>query len=202
MTPEIAAHAFDPFFTTKELGRGTGLGLAITYGIVQKASGHIALSSTPGVGTTFTVHLPRVELLPEAPPARASDQPTTIAKGETVLLVEDENAVRAVVERSLCEAGYHVLAAPGPGEALLTAEQHDRKIDLLLTDLVMPRMSGTDLAERLVKLRPSMRVLYMSGYAGEALSRRGMKESDVNLLNKPFTEGELLARVRKALAGR
>jgi two-component system, cell cycle sensor histidine kinase and response regulator CckA len=199
MTPEVARHAFEPFFTTKTQGTGTGLGLAITYGIVQKAAGHIALETTEGAGTRFCIHLPLTEAKGASDVESVPPSNDTSGRGETILLVEDETAVRAVVERVLSEAGYEVLVAPGPGEALLVAEQH-RAIHLLLTDVIMPRMSGTDLAERLRKLRPGLPVVFMSGYAGDALTSRGVNEEKVDLLHKPFTEAELLERIRKVLS--
>jgi PAS domain S-box-containing protein len=200
MEQEVAAHAFEPFFTTKAPGAGTGLGLAITYGIIDKASGQITLESTPGVGTTFTIHLPLA-----APPTRPKSRPRAALRaelsrdgqGETLLVVEDE----AGVSRMLCEIleahRYRVLRAASPPQALQVAAEHEGPIDLLISDVILPRMSGPELARELVTLRPGLRVLYMSGYTADALDRHGVRDGD--LLRKPFEQEELLWRVRDRL---
>ena len=194
MSASVAAHAFEPFFSTKEQGRGTGLGLAITYGIVQKGGGRIALETAPSQGTTFTIALPAAEpIAATAPPPSPRPQE---GAGETILVVEDEDAVRATVVRALREHGYEVLSASGAAEALRTGGSVAH-IHLLLTDVIMPNTSGPELARRLRELRPSIRVLYMSGYAGDALADRGVPIEDV--MYKPFDETDLLARVRTAL---
>ncbi|HEY4238176.1 MAG TPA: PAS domain S-box protein [Kofleriaceae bacterium] len=194
MAPDVAAHAFEPFFSTKE-GRGTGLGLAITYGIVQKAGGRILLESALGAGTSFTILLPAAERAEEIREPR-----TPIARegnGEVILVVEDEPAVRTTIVRVLREHGYEVLAAADANDALDRAASTGR-IDLLLTDVIMPRMSGPELAARLRAVRPTLRVMYVSGYAGDALAERGVAVDEV--MYKPFAEADLLDRVRAALS--
>ena len=197
MSAAVAAHAFEPFFSTKEQGRGTGLGLAITYGIVQKAGGQITLDTAPGDGTTFTILLPAAEAVtPTAPPISPRPPEGT---GETILVVEDEDAVRQTIVRTLVEHGYEVLSASCATDAE-RAGGTTPQIDLLLTDVIMPKTSGPELALTLRAARPKLRVLYMSGYAGDALSDRGVPMGEV--MYKPFDETELLQRVRAALSRR
>jgi PAS domain S-box-containing protein len=201
MNGEVAARAFEPFFTTKRVGEGTGLGLASVYGIVTQAGGHIDLSSEPGVGTTVTVHLPATEM----PASATADTDGHLraelleGAGETVLLVEDEDAVRDLTRRILAGHGYDVVPTDTVQDALQMCEQRDRNIDLLLTDVVMPEMSGPDLAERAASLRPGLRVLFMSGYTSEIVASRGGDNGSVPFLGKPFTTEALLRSVRDAL---
>jgi two-component system, cell cycle sensor histidine kinase and response regulator CckA len=195
MDASVRARVFEPFFTTKEQGRGTGLGLATTFGIVRQTGGHIGVRSEPGRGSTFEIYFPPAEQPPDAAPVR----PEASARGgtETVLLVEDEAQVRGLVRLVLRRAGYDVLEAPGPGEAILIVEQSPAPIHLMLTDIVMPRMSGVDLAARLRPQRPGMRVLYMSGYTETPL--RLEEATHARFLQKPFTPGALLEAVRDTL---
>ena len=197
MSPEVVARAFEPFFTTKPVGLGTGLGLASVYGIITRMGGRAQLYSEPRLGTTFSALLPATGATPAPvrPPPPISDSTGT----ETVLLVEDEDALRAAAKRILAEAGYEVITAANGPEALVAAEARSDPIDLLLTDVVMPEMLGHRLAERLAALRPSLRVLYMSGFA-EPFLDRSMHVEDADLIEKPFTAPALLARVRRALA--
>jgi len=193
---------FEPFFTTKERGKGTGLGLATVYGIIEQSGGYIDVVSAPGRGATFLIHLPRTgrAIATDAMPSSASakDRGT-----ETVLLVEDEHEVRAIMRTILRKQGYVVLEAQNGGEALLVCEQHGAKIDLLLTDMVMPRMSGRQLADRLRQLRPEMKVLFVSGHTEDALVRGGGSESAFEVLPKPITPSTLARKVRRVLdAGR
>src|SRR5205809_684516 len=198
MDEEIQAHAFEPFFTTKPRGQGTGLGLAMVYGTVKQSGGFIWVYSEPGHGATFKIYLPRVDTPTEAAalPAPAV-QP---ARGpETVLLAEDEPAVRAIAQPALERHGYTVLPAATGAAALALAAQHAATIDLLLTDVVMPGMSGRDLADRLTAQRPGIRVLYISGYTDNAIVRHGMLEPGLAYLQKPFRPDALVRKVREVL---
>jgi PAS domain S-box-containing protein len=197
MSDEVKAHVFEPFFTTKPVGRGTGLGLATVYGIVTQNRGSIDWQSQPGVGTTFNVHFPRAV---QALPSRPEPLPVTGGRtGETVLVVEDEAAVRAVAVRTLEAAGYRVLSADGGPAALELLARSAGKVDLLLTDVVMPGMSGIEVARAMQARQPSLRVLYMSGYATDTVARHGGLELGDALLTKPFTPSALVASVRKFL---
>ena len=195
--PDVVEHVFEPFFTTKPKGEGTGLGLATVYGIIVQAGGHAAVSSTPA-GTTVTVLLPATDqtatLTTEPPAARQPNQ-----GGETILVVEDEEALCEVTRRILARNGYHVLTAASGPEALKIAEHTTQDIHLLLTDVIMPRMLGKELAGKMGALLPHTRVLYMSGYAQPVLASQGTLDPGVILVEKPFTEPTLLARVRDVL---
>jgi signal transduction histidine kinase/ActR/RegA family two-component response regulator len=197
MDAETKAHIFDPFFTSKERGKGTGLGLSTVYGIVKQSGGSIWVYSEPGRGSTFEVYLPRVD----APVVDVRRKPATaLATGsETVLVVEDEPAVCKLVERILRNAGYEVLSATSGGDALLLCEQHRGAIDLLLTDVVMPQMSGRELAERVTTLCPRLEVLYMSGYTDNAIVHHGVLVAGTHFIGKPFAAAELTRKVRDVL---
>ena len=196
MTPETQAHIFEPFFTTKGPEQGTGLGLATVYGIVKQSGGDVGFDSESGRGSTFRVYLPRVNA-----PVEPMERAVRPARGgiETILLVEDQTEVRWLVEELLHEGGYTVLSAHHPGEALLIGERHPAPIHLLLTDVVMPEMSGHELADRLVACRPHLRVLFMSGHAGPAIAQHGLLATGPGYLQKPFTAETLAQKVRDAL---
>ncbi len=198
MDEETQAHAFEPFFTTKPRGQGTGLGLAMVYGTVKQSGGFIWVYSEPGRGATFKIYLPRVDAPVEsaAPPAPVERPPRG---SETVLLAEDEPAVRAIARQALERQGYTVLAAPSGADALALAAQHGATIHLLLTDVVMPGISGRDLADRLTAQRPGIRVLYISGYTDNAIVRHGMLEPGLAYLQKPFRPDALVRKVREVL---
>jgi len=197
MDARTQARIFEPFFTTKARGRGTGLGLATVYGIVRQSDGHVAVESAPGAGTTFRIYLPRVD----APLAVATPpQPAAATAGSgTILLVEDERLVRVLARKVLEQAGYRVLVAEGGAQALELAHGHNGVIDLLVTDVVMPEMSGRELVRRLLQERPAVRVLYMSGYSDEAVAQHGVLDVGTSFIAKPFTPTTLAAKVREVL---
>jgi GAF domain-containing protein/ActR/RegA family two-component response regulator len=198
MSREILAHLFEPFFTTKEVGKGTGLGLSTVYGIVKQSGGWVWVDSEPGAGATFTICLPRV---PNTSGATEGTTKTCAAPGgtETILLVEDNNEVLALTRDVLHAAGYTVLGTPNGAEALRIAERHPRIIHLLLTDLVMPGLSGREVAHRLTALRSDMAVLYMSGYADHAVAHHGTGDPDGAFIQKPIAHDALLRKVRELL---
>jgi PAS domain S-box-containing protein len=199
MTPEVQAHIFEPFYTTKEQGKGTGLGLATVYGVIKQSGGYILLHSEVGKGARFDVYLPRAEGVAEvAPPSEA---PIKRVQGSTtILLVEDESSLRKLTGNTLKEAGYKVLEAGEAFQAMELAKEFDGTIDLLLTDVVMPGLSGRELAEKLRPERPEMRVLYISGYTDGAVATHGVLESGITILRKPFTRAQLLRNVEEILA--
>ena len=199
MNSEIAERAFEPFFTTKRPGEGTGLGLATVYGIVHQAGGHIFLDSDLGVGTTVNVLLPiSTATSPITSRAPKDTMQQVLGRGETVLVVEDEDAIRAVVERILRQSHYEVLTAAHADDALTLARDH-ASIDVLLTDVIMPGMSGRELATELRSVLPNVKVLYMSGYALPALATQGTLDADVDLVEKPFSATTLLRALRQVL---
>jgi signal transduction histidine kinase/putative methionine-R-sulfoxide reductase with GAF domain/ActR/RegA family two-component response regulator len=198
MDEATRSRIFEPFFTTKEAGKGTGLGLSTVWGIVTQSDGHVWVHSEPGAGTRFEVCLPRAEHPVEHGPPEEKDL-ATVRGSETVLVVEDEDQVRALVRGILTRHGYTVLEAQNGGEAFLICEQIDARIHLLLTDLVMPRMTGHELAERLTTMRPGLRVLYLSGYTEDSLARASELARGTAVLAKPLTPDALLRKVREVL---
>jgi len=198
MDEHTRARLFEPFFTTKEVGKGTGLGLATAYGIVQQSGGSIQVRSEPDKGSTFTVLLPR-ELSAKESVRRAITLTTRAVRAETVLVVEDEEALRTLVERVLCRAGYIVLTAKNGIEALRILDEHKGALHLLLTDVVMPEMNGKELADQLVLQSPNLKVLYMSGYTDEAIVQHGVLTPGTHFISKPFDPAQLTRMVRKVL---
>jgi signal transduction histidine kinase/CheY-like chemotaxis protein len=196
---DVLEHVFEPFFTTKQDGSGTGLGLATVYGILAQAEGQIQIFSEPGTGTTFTITLPVTEqaLVPLTAPVLYQRVP----KGETVLVVEDEEALRLVTQRIFARNGYRVITAADGPAALDIARAHPGEIHLLVTDVVMPRMLGKEVAERMLAIKPGIKVLFMSGYARPVLASQGSLEPNVALVEKPFSESELLSQAGQVLNG-
>jgi CheY-like chemotaxis protein len=198
MDAETQHRLFEPFFTTKERGRGTGLGLSIIYGVVRQNGGFIRVKSQLGEGTCFSIYLPRAQgELSEL----AGNDPTALSLrgSETILLVEDEPAVREVVSRFLLNAGYDVIAKADAGAALALFDRHDTNVDLLLTDVVLPVMNGKQLHQQLCLLRPGLRVLFMSGYTDDVIAKHGLLDPSVPFLEKPLTQTTLLRAVRNVL---
>jgi signal transduction histidine kinase/CheY-like chemotaxis protein len=198
MVPATLAHIFDPFFTTKATGKGTGLGLSTVYGIVKQNGGAVAVQTAPGEGSCFTIHFPRAA--GEAPPGEPPGVPASSPQGsETILVVEDQERLRDVIVLVLRGFGYQVLAARDAEDAVRLATTHEQRIDLLLTDVVMPRTSGPVLSARIRGVRPEIRVVFMSGYAADAMERHGGLAEGAPLLQKPFGPDELARAVRAAL---
>jgi len=201
MDKETLANAFEPFFTTKEVGKGTGLGLSTVYGIVKQNNGFVNISSEPNKGTTFKMYLPRHS-------EEAEKKSATIEKdlprghGETILVVEDDAAVMHLARRTLETMGYAVITAANPTDAVRMAREHTGGIQLLLTDVVLPEMSGKDLAGEIAKIRPNIRVLYMSGYTANVIAHHGVLDKGVQFIGKPFTPDALARKVREALETR
>jgi CheY-like chemotaxis protein len=198
MTPEVKAHVFEPFFTTKGPGRGTGLGLATVYGIVKQSGGSIDLYTEPGHGTTFKIYLPAVDE-PLSPSAHGQPAAKVIGGTETVLVVEDEDAVRAFAALALQMQSYTVLQAESGKRALQIIGKQPGHIDLLVTDVVMPGLNGRELAQALGVRYPNLKVLYVSGYTDDAIIRHGILEEEVAFLNKPYTAQSLARKVREVL---
>ncbi len=202
MSPEVAARALEPFFTTKPAGQGTGLGLATVYGIVSGAGGNISLHSEPGIGTRVTIHLPAIDE-PATAATRAAATTTTIRTGEgrTALIVEDESAVLLATARILSGQGYKVRVRSDPTDAITVLADAATPVDILVTDMVMPGLSGVELARRARELRPGLPVLYISGYSQELAAQRGTLPAGSKVLRKPFTRRDLLEAVGEAIGG-
>jgi PAS domain S-box-containing protein len=198
MDKEIQAHLFEPFFTTKGIGRGTGLGLATVYGIVKQNEGFINVYSEPGKGSTFRIYLPR-HAGPAAEAPKATDSHTPKGRGETVLVVEDEEAILKLTKKILERLGYLVLAAGTPAEAIEISGQPGIHIHLLITDVVMPGMNGRELADRLRQMHPGLKYLFMSGYTANAIAHHGVLDSGVLFIQKPFSASDLARKVRQSL---
>ena len=201
MDADTQNRIFEPFFTTKEVGKGTGLGLSTVYGIVVQHNGWIDLYSEPGHGTMFRIHFPEAQALMEIAPLVVAAE-LRAAADATILLVEDQEDLRLLAEEVLSTAGYRVLAAPNGRAALKVVEEHRNVIDLLITDVVMPEMNGPELVDHLSRLRPSLMVLFVSGYSGDALLHRGALENGTSFLQKPFLPGALRTKVAEMLGKR
>jgi two-component system cell cycle sensor histidine kinase/response regulator CckA len=198
MSPEVREHLFEPFFTTKEKGKGTGLGLSTVYGIVMKSGGNIWVYSEPGLGTTFKIYLPRVDESLEEMREKVTREELPCG-GETILVVEDEEDVRRLAVRVLERQGYTVLETSCGDHALVLSKERKEPIHMILTDVVMPGMSGCQLADQLLPLHPKMKVLYMSGYTDNAIVHHGVLEEGINYIQKPFTIDGLAKKVREVL---
>ena len=201
MSLEIQEHIFEPFFSTKPKGKGTGLGLSTAYGVIKQIGGNISVDSEIGHGSTFRIFLPRVaesvEAEPAAPPAQA--KATRLEGNETILLVEDEDGVRSLLRRALKSMGYTVLEARLSTEALDVLQQAGKPVDLVLTDVVMPGMSGPALAEKIKAVNPGVKLVYMSGYSDDTLLRHGLRESGEHFIQKPFGPADLIRKIREVL---
>jgi CheY-like chemotaxis protein len=198
MTPEVRDRVFEPFFTTKEKGKGTGLGLSTVYGIVKQSEGNIWVYSEPGHGTTFKIYLPQAEELLEEVKEKVVGEELPCGS-ETVLVVEDEEEVRKVAARILRGQGYKVLEASNGADTLMICKEQKEPIHLILTDVVMPKMSGCELAKCISSIRPEIKVLYMSGYTDNAITHNGILEEGMKYIQKPFTMGALVGKVREVL---
>jgi CheY-like chemotaxis protein len=203
MSEETRRHVFEPFFTTKEKGKGTGLGLSTVYGIVKQSGGETSFTTELGRGTSFRIYLPTVEDGAEGERAAVTGAPETLVGGRagaaTILLVEDEAQLARLIREILEQHGYTVLEAAASAEAIRLGEQYAGPIDLLLTDVVMPQMGGSELARRLITVRPDLKVLYMSGYADDVIAPHGVQDESVTLLQKPFSPELLVGTVRAVL---
>jgi PAS domain S-box-containing protein len=200
MDAQTKARIFEPFFTTKPVGKGTGLGLATVYGAVKQSGGYIWLYSEVGQGTSFKIYLPRIDAV--EPQAAAAEAAVLLDGSETVLVAEDEDAVRQIIEKALQARGYNVMVARDGTEALALAGRHAGQIDLLVTDVVMPDMNGRALSERLTHVRPTIKTLYLSGYTDDAILHHGVLEEGVAFLQKPFSLGALARKVREVIEAR
>jgi len=198
MSAETQARIFEPFYTTKDVGKGTGLGLSMVYGIVKQSGGFIWVYSEPNRGTTFKIYFPRIDQPAELLPAEKHVD--KVQRGtETILLVEDDEQLRQLSSSVLAHCGYNVLVASTPEEGLAVCKANSKDIGLLVTDVVMPRMNGRQLAEQILKLHPAMKVLYISGYTNNAIVHYGVLDPGLWFLPKPFTLSALVAKVREVL---
>jgi CheY-like chemotaxis protein len=199
MDEDTLKHVFEPFFTTKEVGKGTGLGLAMVHGVVKQSGGSIVAESRQGTGTTFRIYLPRIAGDEKAAAPAETAVPRRVKGHESILLVEDQEQVRELAVAVLRHAGYSVDSAADGQSALMLAEKLALPVDLLLTDVVMPLMSGPELATQIRERSPGTRVLYISGYTSESLAADGVREEQAQYLSKPFTPAQLLDKVRSTL---
>ncbi len=197
ISKETIEHIFEPFFTTKKMGKGAGLGLATVYGIVRQNNGFITAYSEPGQGTAFKIYLPRY--LPESADIQKKEDDVLKGGTETVLIVEDEEAILKVSRRILEQLGYTVLTAASPAQALVLAREYEGDIHLLVTDVVMPETNGRELVEKLIHIKPGIKCLYMSGYTADVIAHHGVLEQGINFISKPFSIASFAARVSEVL---
>ncbi len=206
MPPDVVDRAFEPFFTTKELGHGTGLGLSQVYGFVKQSGGHVKIYSEEGQGTTVSIYLPRLTRQAHNDELQAYDMPGRSEAGEVILVVEDDEDLRSYLTEALRNLGYSVLSSPHAQGAIAILGRDAARIDLMLTDVVMPGMNGRELGRRAQEIRPGLHVLYMSGYSRNAVVHQGRLDDGIELLQKPITQSHLASRVRdvldRAAAGR
>ena len=195
MDRDVLSHIFEPFFTTKDISKGTGLGLSTVYGIVEQSNGHVTCTSEPGKGTTFTILFPRTTAVSDQAAAAAAEEESGLQGSETILLVEDEDAVRRLTQTIMENIGYRVIAASGGAEALAAMNRERNRVDMLVTDVVMPQMNGPELARKLLAIKPDLQVLYVSGY-----THHGTLDPGVDFLRKPFTSRQLLSKIREVLS--
>ncbi|MGC8832871.1 MAG: ATP-binding protein, partial [Armatimonadota bacterium] len=200
ISPDVLPHIFEPFFTTKEKGKGTGLGLSTVYGIVKQNGGSVWVYSEVGKGTTVKVYLPLAKTAPIAKQKQVEPVPVEVTGSETILLVEDEQTVRLLAHEILTDRGYTVLEAPNGEEAIQISESYEGEIDILVTDVIMPGMSGKEVAEHILRRRPKLKVLYMSGYTDNSIVHHGVLDSGVAYIQKPFTPDGLARKIREVLA--
>jgi CheY-like chemotaxis protein len=198
MAEDVRSHIFEPFFTTKEVGKGTGLGLAMCFGIVKQSEGHIWAYSEPNLGTTITIHLPRIQQ-PGTIYVESAGIDNLPQGAETIIVAEDEDEVRELAVRVLQKQGYTVLEATNGEHALSVVQQSEQKIDLLITDVVMPKMGGKILAEQLKARLPNLKILFISGYAGKAIFHQTLLDQGDLFLSKPFVPSDLIRQVRIVL---
>lgn len=199
MEEEILSNLFEPFHTTKGLGKGSGLGLATVHGLVKQNGGHVNVFSEVGKGTNFMIYLPCFSSGNTGKAEAGNSEQHLQGRGETILLVEDEPAIMKMARMMLSRLGYNVLEAGSPEKALSIAEHEGDKIDLLMTDVVMPGMNGRELSDRLKAVYPDIKVLFMSGYTAEIIAQRGVVDDEVNFLQKPFSKKTIAEKVREAL---
>jgi CheY-like chemotaxis protein len=197
MDKEVLSHLFEPFFTTKEVGRGTGLGLATIYGIVKQNGGFISAYSELGQGSVFKIYLPRI--IAESEPLKKPEEVSVPLGGRTILLVEDDEMVRGMTAKMLRVIGCQVIAYGNPQEALANCERGQVSVDLLISDVVMPGMNGSELCDRIMKVCPTIKVLFMSGYGSDIVHHHGVLSEGVHFLQKPFSKRELIRAIRQAI---
>lgn len=198
MDKETLENIFEPFFTTKEMGKGTGLGLAIIYGIVKQNNGFIEVETELGEGTSFKIYLPRLKGVGEEKPQKMAHE-TPLGRGETILIVEDDLSVLQMAQQLFKDLGYAVLTVSTPLEALNLSRKYRGEIHVLLTDVVLPEMSGKDLADEIEKIRPGIRILFMSGYPADVIAHHGILYEDVHFVEKPFTAETLAKKIQEVL---